>query len=257
MKVVILAGGYGTRISEESVIKPKPMINIGNMPILLHIMKYYYSQGFNEFIICAGYKQEFIKQYFDNYLVNNCNIQFDFTNSFKKTFLDDSNVEKWKISVIDTGINTQTAGRLLKIKKYLNNDENFFFTYGDGLSDVNLNNLLKFHLKNKAICTLTSVSKQERFGTLTLNDEKITDFSEKKMNGGWINAGFMVLNKKIFDYLSSDLESFEFDILPKLVLSNSLYAFKHNGFWKCMDTLKDKNELEKIWEEKEAKWKIW
>lgn len=254
MKVVLLAGGFGTRISEESCLKPKPMIEIGDYPILLHIMKYYYSFGHNEFIICGGYKSFYIKNYFSTYMLKQSSVSFDTREELQINFID-NNVEKWKVTIIDTGLKTETGGRIKRIKEYLDDDEEFLLTYGDGLSDININELINQHKKSDALVTLSSIQIKGRFGSLDISDNLVNNFAEKtKEDGGWINAGFMVINKKAFDYIDGDETSFEFDVLPKISKLSKLEAYKHNGFWKCMDTLKDKNDLEKILESGEAKW---
>lgn len=253
MKVVILAGGFGTRISEESNIKPKPMIEIGEKPILLHIMEHYSKYGFDEFIICGGYKQYYIKEYFSNYYLHNSDVTFDFSNSGQITY-HKSNCNNWKVTVVDTGLETQTAGRIKRIQKYIDGD-NFLLTYGDGVSNVNIDEIIKEHKKG-TIVTLTTIQPGGRFGTIGINaNNQVKSFSEKsKSDGGWINAGFMVVNKDVFKYIKKDSESFEFDILPILAKEGKVRCYKHNGFWKCMDTLKDKNDLEAMWNKGEAPW---
>lgn len=259
MKVVILAGGYGTRISEESYLKPKPMIEIGGYPILWHIMKCYSYYGFNEFIICCGYKGYMIKEYFANYYLHNSDITFDFANDNKMTI--HSNVaEPWKVTLVDTGLDTMTGGRLKRIEKYLNN-ETFMLTYGDGVSDVNINKIMEFHKKNGKVATITAIQPGGRFGVLDIDSSdntSINSFVEKaKEDGGWINAGFMVLEPSIFDYIEDDSVVFEKYPLEKLAREKQLNAFKHDGFWQCMDTQRDKFVLEEMWKNNEAKWKIW
>lgn len=259
MKVVILAGGYGTRISEESYLKPKPMIEIGGYPILWHIMKTYSYYGFNEFIICCGYKGYMIKEYFANYYLHNSDITFDFANDNKMTI--HSNVaEPWKVTLVDTGLDTMTGGRLKRIEKYLNN-ETFMLTYGDGVSDVNINKIMEFHKKNGKVATITAIQPGGRFGVLDIDSSdntSINSFVEKaKEDGGWINAGFMVLEPSIFDYIEDDSVVFEKYPLEKLAREKQLNAFKHDGFWQCMDTQRDKFMLEEMWKNDEAKWKVW
>ena len=233
MKCVILAGGYGTRISEESHMKPKPMIEIGGKPILWHIMKIYSAHGINDFIICLGYKGDQIKEYFD---------RFDFT--------------PWNIQLVDTGEDTMTGGRLKRIQDKI--DDTFCVTYGDGVSDVNLNNLITFHKEKKSLATLTAIHPPERFGVLNLSGDYVTEFHEKhRGESSWINGGFFVFEPKIFDYLQDDSTVLEKTPLETLAKEQQLISFKHNGFWYPMDTLRDKNHLEKLWASEKAPWKIW
>ncbi len=253
MKVVILAGGFGTRISEESELKPKPMIEIGGKPILLHIMEHYSKYGFNEFIICAGYKQYFIKEYFSNFFLHNTDVTFDLANN-GKTIYHESHCKNWKITVVDTGLETQTAGRIKRVEKYIDGDE-FLLTYGDGLSNVDLGKLIKSYSKDKLV-TLTTIQPGGKFGVIDIDgDSNVKAFNEKTKNdGGWINAGFMIVNKKALSYIKDDSESFEFNILPILAKEGKVSCYKHDGFWKCMDTLKDKNEFEELWKKGNAPW---
>jgi glucose-1-phosphate cytidylyltransferase len=257
MKVIILAGGLGTRISEESHLIPKPMIEIGYRPILWHIMKFFSTYGFNEFIICAGYKQYIIKEFFANYFLHTSDVTFDFKNN-NALKVHSNHSEPWKVTIVDTGLNTMTGGRLKRIKKYLD-DEDFLMTYGDGLSDVDLNELVNNHKKSKKLATLTAIQPGGRFGTIeTSNENLVTEFREKsKEEGGWINGGFMVLSPKVLDYIEGDQTSFERAPLEKLVSLNQLSAYKHSGFWQCMDTLRDKEVLENLWNQGKAPWKIW
>lgn len=259
MKVVILAGGYGTRISEESYLRPKPMIEIGGHPILWHIMKGYSYHGFNEFIICCGYKGHMIKEYFADYYLHNSDVTFDFSN--KNKMIIHSNVaEPWKVTLVDTGYDTMTGGRLKRIEKYIGN-ETFMLTYGDGVSDVNINKILEFHKQNGKIATMTAIQPGGRFGVLQIDEEddtRVNCFAEKaKEDGGWINAGFMVLEPEIFKYIKNDSSVFEKETLEKIALEGQLNAFKYKGFWHCMDTQRDKIVLEDMWKNGEAKWKIW
>ena len=259
MKVVILAGGYGTRISEESHLRPKPMIEIGGNPILWHIMKIYSYYGFNEFIICCGYKGYMIKEYFADYYLHRSDITFDFTKNNEMTI--HSNVaEPWKVTLVDTGLDTMTGGRLKRVKKYVGN-ETFMLTYGDGVSDVNINELLAFHKKsNGKIATITAIQPGGRFGVLDIsNDDKtVNSFLEKsKEEGGWINGGFMVLEPRIFDYIKGDETFLEKEPFEHLARDKMLNAYKHYGFWQCMDTQRDKYFLENLWKNKQAKWKVW
>ena len=257
MKVVILAGGLGTRISEESHLKPKPMIEIGGKPILWHIMKYYSSYGFNEFIICAGYKQEVIKDYFANYYIRNCDVTFDLSTQQTIT-IHNSFSEPWKVTVVDTGLNTMTGGRIKRIKQYLNN-EPFMLTYGDGVSDVNLSKLLEFHMENKKMVTMTAVQPDGRFGVIEMDDKgTVNAFREKsKGDSGWINVGFMVCEPKMIDYIDGDNVSYEEEPLAKIASEGELVCYKHSGFWQCMDTLRDKEKLEKLIKEGKAPWMTW
>lgn len=258
MKVVILAGGFGARISEESHLKPKPMIEIGNMPIIWHIMKIYSYYGHNDFIICCGYKGYMIKEYFANYYLHTSDITFDFTD--KNRMIVHNNVtEPWKVTLVDTGLYTATGGRIGRIKKYIE-DDTFLLTYGDGVSDVNINKVIYFHKKNKKIATLTAIQPGARFGNIEFKKDDVSiDFVEKrKENGGWINGGFMVLNKRIFNYIKKgDKTVFEKDVLEKLSKKNKLVAFKHYGFWQCLDTMRDKILLDKLYESSRAPWMIW
>ena len=257
MKVVILAGGFGTRISEESHLKPKPMVEIGEKPILWHIMKMYSSYGFNEFIICGGYKQQVIKEYFANYYLHQSDITFDFTKG-NQCLVNHSVAEPWKVTIVDTGLNTMTGGRIKRIQKYIGN-EAFLLTYGDGVSDVNISKLVDFHKNHKKIATLTAVNPGQRFGCLNLSeDNEVISFREKnKSDGNIINAGFLVLKPQIFDYLSGDECVFEKEPLEKLASQGELMAYRHDGFWQCMDTLRDKQYLESLWANGTAPWKVW
>jgi glucose-1-phosphate cytidylyltransferase len=257
MKVVILAGGFGTRISEESVNKPKPMIEIGGMPILWHIMKYYSSFGFNDFIICGGYKVNVLKEFFSKYFLLNSDVTFDYTKG-NNIIIHKENVEKWKVTVMDTGLNTMTGGRIKRIR-HLIDDDDFMLTYGDGVSNVDLNALYKFHKNSKKIATLTAIQIASRYGVLDINSQNLIEhFVEKSIdNGSWINGGFMILNKKIFDYIESDETVFERESLEKLATEKGLTAYKHYGFWQCMDTLRDKIYLEDLIATKKAPWILW
>lgn len=258
MKVVILAGGYGTRISEESHLKPKPMIEIGENPILWHIMKYYSFYGYNEFIICCGYKGYKIKDYFSEYYYQHSDVTFDFTKGNEVT-IHNNIAEPWKVTVVDTGLDTQTGGRIKRIQKYLN-QERFMLTYGDGVSDVDLKELVEYHEKSGKIVTLTAIQPGNKFGVLDISEENdITKFEEKnKEDGGWINAGFMVIEPEVFDYLSDDADlNFEQKTLRIMAADGQLKAYRHHGFWQCMDTLRDKMYLEKLMHEGKAPWIKW
>lgn len=252
MKVVILAGGFGTRISEESHLKPKPMIEIGNEPILIHIMKHYSSYGFNDFIICLGYKGYIIKEYFNNLYLHHSDVEFDLFTNQKNYF--NSKTYKWKVKLIDTGLNTMTGGRIKRIKEYIN-EEDFMITYGDGLSNVNLKDLEVFHNNNKKILTITAVNPEGRFGLIGIKNNLITSFKEKpKSDDGWVNGGFMVANKKIFDFIDNDSTILERTPFEKLSSIGEMSAFKHHGFWQPMDTLRDKEYLEKLLLNKDTPW---
>ncbi len=254
MKIVILAGGLGTRLSEETRNIPKPMVKIGNYPILYHIMKYYSKFNHKNFIICTGYKANEIKKFFIDLKIQNSDITINFKSNRTKIY----NSEKidWNVNIINTGELSQTGARIKKIKKFIGKDENFLMTYGDGLSNVDIKKLIEFHKKHKKIATMTSVRPLARFGNITLKGSKITNFSEKdSLQEGWINGGFFVLNKKIFNYIdNSELSIFERDTLPLLAKNNQLMAFKHYDFWHPMDTLRDKITLNEIYKRKKHKW---
>lgn len=255
-KVVLMAGGFGTRISEESVFKPKPMIDIGGMPILWHIMKLYLHYGFNEFIICAGYKQEVIKEWFGDYFLHTSDITFDFTKG-NEIIVHRQHAEPWKVTVVDTGLNTLTGGRLKRIKRFIEN-ETFLMTYGDGVCDVNIPELVEHHLKHGRLATLTAVQPDGRFGVMDMDGDYIGSFREKnKKDTGWINGGFMVLEPAVLNYIKDDTISFEREPLEKLANEGQLVNYKHYGFWQCMDTLRDKEKLEALWASGNAPWKVW
>ena len=255
MKGVILAGGYGTRISEETHLKPKPMIEIGGRPLLWHIMKSYSTYGINDFVICCGYKGYMIKEYFANYFLHMSDVTFDMKNN--RMEVHHKFVEPWTITLVDTGLETMTGGRLRKIKEYVQ-DETFCFTYGDGLSDVNISELIDFHKKNNTKATVTSVRHPGRFGTLDISGNIVTNFKEKPTgDGNWINGGYFVLEPSVFDYLKDDTTVWEKEPLEKLAKENQLAAFKHTGFWQPLDTLRDKNYLEELWDSDSAYWKNW
>ena len=256
MKVVILAGGYGTRLSEETDIRPKPMVEIGNKPILWHIMKIYSVQGFNDFIICLGYKGEVIKSYFANLYLNSSDISF---NTLEEHFEVIRNYSPdWKVTLVDTGLDTFTGGRLLRIQELIKEDT-FMMTYGDGVADINLKELLSFHKKNEKLATVTAVKPPPRFGAMNIDPSgKVISFEEKadKMEN-WINGGFFVLNRGIFRYIGEDEPYFEGYPLNNLAMDGQLFAFKHYGFWRPMDSLSDKRILEELWKSKKAPWKLW
>lgn len=256
MKVVILAGGFGTRIQEESHIRPKPLIEIGSKPILWHIMKLYSHYGLKEFIICCGYKGYLIKEYFKNFSLHNSDVTIDTHKGEIK--VHKNNNENWKITLVDTGDKTLTGGRILRIKDFVG--ENFMLTYGDGVADVNINELLKFHETNNKLATVTTVQPSGRFGVVKFNQSNnlISSFSEKlKGDGSWINGGFFVLNKKIFEYIKDDYTIWEREPLERLAKEKQLIAFQHEHFWYAMDTLRDKIFLENLWNQDKAPWKIW
>lgn len=256
MKVVLLAGGFGTRLSELTDIRPKPMVEIGGKPLLWHIMKIYSSYGFNDFIICLGYKSYFIKEYFANYFLHQSDVTLDLTSNEMK--VHNTKCDPWKVTLIDTGLNAMTGGRLKRIKEFVK-DGPFHMTYGDGVSNVNLSELLNFHNKHNRLATVTAVQPAGRFGSLDINEDfAVNSFMEKpKGDGAWINGGFFILNPKVLDYIDDDSTSFESKPLELLAREDQLRAFKHTGFWKAMDTLRDKNELEKLWNNDEAEWKLW
>jgi glucose-1-phosphate cytidylyltransferase len=257
MKVVLLAGGRGTRISEESHLKPKPMIEIGGMPILWHIMKIYSSFGYNDFIICCGYKGYVIKEYFANYFLHMSDVTFDFTdgNSMR---VHNNAAEPWKVTLVDTGIDSMTGGRVKRIKTYIEKDESFMMTYGDGVSDVDIKKLAEFHKVHGKLATMTAVQPSGRFGALEISGDVITSFEEKpRGDGARINGGFFVLDYGIFDYIDGDGTIFEREPLERLAAEGRLMAYTHNGFWQPMDTMRDKQLLEELWESGSAPWKLW
>lgn len=257
MKVVILAGGFGTRISEESHLKPKPMVEIGEKPILWHIMKGYSHYGFNEFIICAGYKQQVIKEYFADYYLHQSDITFDFSHG-NSSVIHHNQAEPWKVTIVDTGLNTLTAGRIRRIREYVEG-EPFLLTYGDGVSDININELVAWHQAHGRIGTLTAVHPEGRFGILDLHDKEVTAFREKSISDqDRINAGFMVMQPEIFNYIpDNDATYFEQEPLAHLASDGQLMAYFHDGFWQCMDTAREKQKLEALWATGKAPWKVW
>jgi glucose-1-phosphate cytidylyltransferase len=255
MKAIILAGGLGTRISEESLIKPKPMIEIGGKPILWHVMKIYSFYGVNEFIICLGYKGYLIKEYFANYFLHNADVTFNIANNQMQ--VHHHSADNWRVTLIDTGEKTMTGGRLKRIQPYLEN-EDFYFTYGDGVSDVNLHQLRQFHQQQKTLATVTAVQPPGRFGSLDMQDNKITSFKEKPQGDGtWINGGFFILSPKVIEYIDNDETIWERAPLEKLAQEGQLSAFVHRGFWQPMDTLRDKTYLEELWNTGQAPWRVW
>ena len=257
MKAVILAGGLGTRLSEETSLRPKPMVEIGNYPILWHIMKIYSSHGINDFIICCGYKGHIIKEYFKNYSLGTSDVTFDFTTGAYK--IHDLRAEPWKITLVDTGERTLTGGRLKRVRDYVKNEEEFCFTYGDGVSDVNITKLIEFHKFYGKLATLTATRPTGRFGAIDIaSDGIIKSFNEKNDGeGAWINGGFFVLKPCVIDRIESDLTTWELGPLSGLAADGQLMAFKHDGFWQPMDTLYEKNYLNELWRNGEAPWKTW
>lgn len=258
MKVVLLAGGYGTRISEESQFKPKPMIEIGGKPILWHIMKEYLYYGFNEFIICAGYKQHVIKEWFADYFLHNSDITFDFTHGKNEMTVHDQHCEPWKVTVVDTGLNTMTGGRIKRIQPYIG-DNPFMMTYGDGVCDVDILKLVEYHESHGKIATLTAVMQEQQKGILDIGgDNAVHSFREKSaFDSSPINAGYMVLNPEIFDYIEGDDTVFEKDTLGKVAEKGELMSYMHRGFWQCMDNKREMDMLEKLWQIGQAPWKKW
>ena len=255
MKAVILAGGFGTRISEETQFKPKPMIEIGGMPLLWHIMKSYSTYNINDFVICCGYKGYMIKEYFANYFLHMSDVTFDIKNN--KMNVHKKFGEPWNVTLVDTGIDTQTGGRLKKIKEYLD-DETFCFTYGDGISDIQIDQLVRFHNDNKTVATVTAVQPSARFGALDIRENKVISFKEKPPgDGNWINGGYFVLEPSVFDYLGDNSTIWEEEPVEKLTRDGQLSTYKHSGFWQSLDTLRDKNKLEELWSKGNAPWKIW
>jgi len=256
MKTIILAGGLGSRLSEETVLRPKPMIEIGGKPMLWHIMNIYAAYGINEFIVALGYKQEVVKDYFLNFYALNNDISIDLATG--KTKFHNGNHPEWKIHLVDTGLHTQTGGRLKRLDKWLNSDETFMFTYGDGVADIDLRALQEFHNSHGKLATLTIVRAPARFGTVVLNGTKVCQFSEKaQMGEGWINGGYFMVNRRALDYIADDQTSWEQTPMSELARRGQLIAYQHNGFWQPMDTLREKNLLEKLWTSGDAPWKVW
>lgn len=256
MKAVILAGGHGTRISEETHLKPKPMIEIGGKPILWHIMKIYSAHGVNDFVICCGYKGYIIKEYFANYFLHMSDVTFDMQNN--KMVVHNQKAEPWNVTLVDTGEDTLTGGRLKRAADYIKNDESFCFTYGDGLSDINIRKQIEFHKAHKKWATITSVQPPGRYGALTLDGNKVTGFVEKpKGDGGRINGGFFILSPNVLEFIDGDETSWERAPLEKLAQSEQIMSFSHDGFWQPMDTLREKTYLEDLWQSGKAPWKVW
>jgi len=256
MQAVILAGGFGTRLSEETDIRPKPMVEIGGKPILWHIMKIYSNIGVNEFIICLGYKGYVIKEYFANYFLHSSDVTFDMQSNSMQ--VHEKKAEPWKVTLVDTGPNTMTGGRLKQVSKYLHPEKDFFFTYGDGVADVDLNALLAVHKNEKRLATVTGVQPPGRFGALECDADKVLAFREKpKGDGAWINGGFFVLSPKVIDYIENDQTIWEQEPMHNLAANNEMSVYHHHGFWQPMDTLREKSLLETLWTNNEAPWKTW
>lgn len=256
MKAVILAGGMGSRLSEETNLRPKPMVEIGGKPILWHIMNIYAAYGVNEFVIALGYKAEVIKEYFLNFYALNNDISIDLSSG--KTVIHDGNQPHWKIHLVDTGLHTQTGGRLKRLARWFDEDETFMFTYGDGVADVDLHALLRFHKLNGKLATVTAVRTPARFGRMAIEKGRVTAFHEKPEEGeGWISGGFFVLNAKVLDYIESDKIDWEHEPLERLTREHQMVGYTHRGFWSCMDTLKEKNMLEELWDSGNAPWRTW
>jgi glucose-1-phosphate cytidylyltransferase len=256
MKAVILAGGLGSRLSEETSVKPKPMVEIGGRPILWHIMNIYAAGGVNEFVIALGYKSHLIKSYFLNFYAINNDVTIDLANG--QTTIHDSNQPNWKVHLIDTGLQTQTGGRLKRLRNWLSEDQTFMFTYGDGVADIDVRELLRFHHSHGKLATITTVHSPERFGRIAYDGDHVTCFHEKpKDTQGWINGGYFVLEPDAIDYVAGDETAWERDPLERLAADGQLMGYRHNGFWSCMDTLKEKNYLEDLWSLGNAPWKIW
>lgn len=258
MKAIILAGGYGTRISEESQFKPKPMIEIGGKPILWHIMKTFSAYGINEFVILAGYKQHIIKEYFADYFLHMSDVTYDFTHGKSDVIVHHTSSEKWKVTVVDTGLNTMTGGRVKRVKEYIGN-EPFLLTYGDGVADINIADLLQFHKKSGGLVTMSAYNAGQRFGVLDINaDGKVLEFREKTQgDGNMINIGYMVCDPAFLEYIDGDDTVLEKQPMERVAREGKLMAYRHTGFWQCMDTIREKELLEKLWAEGKAPWRVW
>lgn len=256
MKAIILAGGLGTRISEESAVRPKPMIEIGDRPILWHIMKIYSAYGINDFVVCCGYKGYLIKEYFANYFLHMSDVTFDMRSN--RMEVHEQHAEPWRVTLVNTGDDTMTGGRLKRVKQYVKDEEFFCFTYGDGVADVNISKLVAFHRQHGRHATVTAVQPPGRYGVLKMDGCSVRGFIEKPQgDGGWINGGFFVLSPACLDYISDDAMSWEGEPLTRLSAAGSLMAFEHDGFWQPMDTLRDKNYLDDLWRSNKAPWKVW
>jgi len=255
MKVVVLAGGLGTRISEETHLKPKPMIEVGGKPILWHIMKMYSSHGINDFIICCGYRGYVIKEYFANYFLHMSDVTFDMERN--EMHVHQRNAEPWKVTLVDTGEDTMTGGRLKRVAAYVREEEDFCFTYGDGVSNVVITGLLEFHRSHGKLASVTAVQPPGRYGALHIEGDRIHDFEEKLDDGGWINGGFFVLSPKVAEYIEGDATVWEREPMERLARENQLSSYRHTGFWHAVDTLRDKNRLENLWQSDPAPWRVW
>ncbi|MGB9714865.1 MAG: glucose-1-phosphate cytidylyltransferase [Thermodesulfovibrionales bacterium] len=256
MKTVILAGGFGTRLSEETNSRPKPMVEIGGKPILWHIMNIYSAYGINEFIICLGYKGEIIKEYFLNFYTFNNDLTIDLATG--ETIIHGGNQPNWKVHLVDTGLYTQTGGRLKRVRKWIEEEDTFMFTYGDGVGDINIDELLAFHKSHGKLATVTTVRSPARFGRIRFDKDRVIEFYEKPQEAeGWINGGFFVLNPKVIDYIDNDEDIWERAPVERLARDGQLMGYRHYGFWSCMDTLKEKKYLEELWNSGKAPWKIW
>ncbi len=256
VKAVILAGGLGTRLSEETHLKPKPMIEIGGRPILWHILKIYSAHGVNDFIICCGHKGYVIKEYFSNYFLHMSDVTFDMANN--RTEIHQAGAEPWRVTLVNTGDNTMTGGRLKRVRQYVENERYLCFTYGDGVADVDISALMRFHEAHGKLATVTAVQPPGRYGALETDGTKVTGFMEKpRGDGGWINGGFFVISPKAIDYIDGDTSSWEGDVLHRIAADGQLQVYNHTGFWQAMDTLRDKNQLEDLWQRGDAKWKVW
>lgn len=256
MKAVILAGGLGTRISEETYVRPKPMVEIGGKPILWHIMKIYSAHGINDFVVCCGYKGYVIKEYFANYFLHMSDVTFDMQNN--KMEVHQQSAEPWKVTLVDTGENTLTGGRLKRVADYISGESEFCFTYGDGVADIDISAQLAFHKQHGKLATITAIQPPGRYGALNMNGNQVSGFIEKPQgDGGWINGGFFVLSAKCIELIADDRSSWEGEPLAKLAARGELMAYKHSGFWQPMDTLRDKNHLEELWQGGKAPWKVW
>lgn len=255
MKAVILAGGLGTRLAEETSVRPKPMVEIGGRPVLWHIMKTFSAHGINDFVVCLGYKGYLIKEYFANYFLHMSDVTFDMVNN--QTVIHQNNAEPWRVTLVDTGESTMTGGRLKRVRQYLG-EEDFCFTYGDGVGDVNISKLIEFHRQQKRLATLTGVQPPGRFGALNLNGTQVANFEEKPHgDGGWINGGFFILSPQVIDYIEHDATVWERGPMERLAREGQLSAYLHHGFWQPMDTLRDKQHLEELWQSGSAPWKVW
>lgn len=256
MKAVILAGGRGTRLSEETGVRPKPMVKIGSKPILWHIMKTFSSHGIHDFVICCGYRGYMIKEYFANYFLHNSDVTFDVANNSME--VHQNTAEPWRVTLVDTGDQTATGGRLRRVRRYLEDCENFCFTYGDGVSDVDVGKLLEFHRQEGRLATMTAIQPPSKYGVIGFDGHRVVEFQEKPMGeGGWINGGFFVLSPQVIDRIDDDATPWEHEPMRRLVSEGQLGAYFHHGFWQCMDTLRDKNVLEDLWQRGVAPWKVW